>query len=342
MPQPSRTDNPGEGSRPSRAIVVEQWGGPEVLRPGTVTVPEPQAGEILLQTALCGVNFVDTQWRAGRFAAQATLPFVLGIEAAGTVLAAGSGVTRFRPGDRVAALMSSGGYAERVIAPEARAMPLPVGWTFEQGAAFLMAFLTAFHALVTLGRLSASEAVLIHAAAGGVGTAAVQLGKALGATVVGAVSRPEKVGLLTTLGIDHVVVTSGSGFADEVLHITGGRGIDLVVDSIGGTVFAESLRCLAGRGRLVGIGAASGTPGTVTIAQLQLKNLSVSGLASSVLARDPRMTEAALAVLLPLAQAGRLAPVISDRFPLADAARAHALLESRRSTGKILLSIAGT
>jgi len=307
--------------------------------PSTIQVPGPQAGEILLRVAACGVNFVDTQWRAGKFAAQTSLPFVPGVEAAGTVVAVGPGVTRVRVGDRVAALMPRGAYAEYAVAPETRAMPLPPTWTEEQGAAFLMGFLTAYHALVTMGRLAAGERVLVHSAAGGVGTAAVQLARAWHATVLGTVSRPEKAELPRTLGCDHVIVSGGPGFADEVLRLTDGRGVDLALDAIGGEVFTETLRCLAPRGRLVGYGEASGVPGAITIRELQPKNLTVCGMASSALARDPRHTDAALAALLPLAEAGRIRTVVTARFPLEEAATAHALLASRRSVGKIVLLV---
>jgi NADPH2:quinone reductase len=337
MPQPSAADD-GSG-RQCRAIVIEQWGGPEVLRPSTVPIPAPQENELLLRVATCGVNFADTQWRSGKYAARARLPFIPGLEAAGMVERVGPGVTRFRPGDRVAALMGAGAYAEYAVAPESRTMHLPRAWTDEQGAAFLMVFLTAYHALVTIGKVTRGEWVLIHAASGGVGTAAIQLARAYGASVLGVVSRPEKAGLPQALGSAHVVIASGGGFADEVRRFTDGRGVDLVLDSIGGEVFTESLRCLAPQGRLVGFGDASGVPGTISIPDLQAGNLTVSGLASSILARDPRQTETALAALLPLAEAGQIRTNITTTLPLEQAAAAHALIASRRSAGKIVLLV---
>jgi len=318
------------------AIVVDRWGGPEALTWCETPMPRPSADECLVKVEAAGVNFADLQMCAGRYRSVA-LPFIPGLEVAGVVAACGPAVTRFRAGDRIVALMGQGGYAEYATALEARAMFLPARWDAQQGAAFLMVFLTAYHALTTLGRLQAGESVLIHAAAGGVGSAAVQLAKAVGAVVLGTVSRPEKAERLRALSIDRVIDYSTGAFADDVLRATDDRGVDLVLDSVGGSVFRESLRCLAPRGRLVGFGAASGEPGQVLISDLQSKNLTVSGLGSTAMAREPGATKAALAALMPLVESERIAPVIGERFPLPEAAQAHALIASRRSVGKILL-----
>jgi len=232
------------------AIVFAQTGGPEVLALADVPRPEARAGWVLIKNHAIGVNFADTRFRQGTYTVKPKLPDTPGMEVAGVIEAVGDGVTNLRPGMRVAAFTSRA-YAEYCVSPAFMAIPLPDSLSFVDGAAFLIQGLTAYHALHTMDTTGPGKSVLVHAAAGGVGLAAIQLAKAAGARVFGTVSSDAKAGLAKEAGADAVINYVKDKFADEVLRLTGDRGVDLILDAVGKPTFEEGLRCLAAFGHIV-------------------------------------------------------------------------------------------
>ena len=315
-----------------RAILVERHGGPEVMELRDLPEPQPAAGEVRIRVAACGQNYADILWRLGTYPG-AALPAVPGMEVAGTVDAVGPEVEWPRRGDRVAALLfRGGGYAEAAVAPAAHCVALPDGWSLERGAAFLLQHLTAWHALTTMGRAAAGEVCVVHAAAGGVGGAAVELARHLGLRVVATASTPAKRERALALGAE--AAADYEGFVDEVRRL---GGADLVVESVGGHVVKRSLECLKPFGRLVVIGFAGRRPASVSEADLVVGTRTVAGLhLSAVAARSPLFRPAA-EQLMRLVDEGTTSVRVGARFPLAEAVQAHQLMESRASEGKILL-----
>jgi NADPH2:quinone reductase len=321
-----------------RAIVCHAHGIPEVLRYEELPVPEPGPGEVLIRSEAVGVNYVDVMRRSGRHPTAPRPPFTPGIELCGRVVRSGPGVAEFRPGDRVLArCVTHGAYAEYVCAEARFAVPCPEQLPAEEGAALLVNALTAYHALVTRGEVREGESVLVTAAAGGVGTCAVQLARLLGARVVAAAGSAEKLDVARRLGADALVDYSCGGWPEEVLTATVGRGADLILESVGGEVFEGCLRCWAPRGRMVIYGKASGRPGVVTGDELHFGHRSACGLALGTVIEDTDLFRASMRRLLDWQQAGRLRVVVGHRFPLSQAAEAHRLLEGRRSVGKIVI-----
>jgi NADPH2:quinone reductase len=319
-----------------RAIQVERHGGPEVLELREVPEPLPGPGEVRVRVAAAGQNYADILWRLGMYPG-AELPAVPGMEVAGTVDAVGPGVEWPRVGDRVAALLfRGGGYAEAAVAPAAHCVALPDGWSFEQGAAFLLQHLTAWHGLTTMGRAAPGEVCVVHAAAGGVGGAAVELARHLGLAVVATASTAEKRAVGLALGAD--AAADYEGFVEQVRAF---GGADLVLESVGGHVLKRSLECLKPFGRLVAIGFAGRRPASVSEADLVAGTRTVAGFHLSAVAARPGLLRSSAEALVRLVDAGTLSIRVGARFPLAAAAQAHQLMESRASQGKILLLPAG-
>jgi NADPH2:quinone reductase len=259
------------------------------------------------------------------------------MEAAGVVEAVGEGVTNVRPGMRVAAFTSRA-YAEYCASPAFMAIPLPDSVSFVDGAAFLIQVLTAYHALHTMDTTGPGKSVLVHAAAGGVGLAAVQLAKAAGARVFGTVSSDAKAGLVKEAGADAVINYVRDKFADEVLRLTADRGVDLILDAVGKPTFEEGLRCLAPFGNIVLYGRAGGAPDPLNLSVLSPKSQKVSALSLPTLTRGfPDKTRESAERCFALMREGRIKLHIGKTFPLAQAAQAHRYLESRESTGKLIL-----
>jgi len=320
-----------------KAIVFEETGGPEVLRLADVPKPEPRPGMVMIEVHAIGVNFADTRFRQGTYVVQPKLPDTPGMEAAGVVEAIGDGVTGFRPGDRVAAFTVKS-YAEYCQAPASMVLPLPDFVGFAEGAAFPIQVLTAYHMLHTADATAAGRTVLVHSAAGGVGLAAVQLAKAAGARVVGTVSSDGKAALVREHGADAVVNYAGGKFADEVLRLTDGRGVDLILDAVGKPTFEEGLRRLALFGHLILYGRAGGRPDPLDVGLLSARCLKVSGFMVPAVTRNfPDRTRESAERCFALMREGRLRLHIGKTFPLAQAADAHRSLESRESTGKLIL-----
>jgi NADPH2:quinone reductase len=320
-----------------RAIVFAQTGGPEVLTLGDVPKPEVRPGVVLIKTHAIGVNFADVRFRQGAYVVKPKLPDTPGMEAAGVVEALGEGVTGLRPGQRVAAFTVKS-YAEYCQAPASMVIPLPDGVDFVQGAAFPIQVLTAYHMLHTADSTGPGKTVLVHSAAGGVGLAAVQLAKAAGARVFGTVSSDAKIGLAKEHGADAVINYTTQKFADEVLKLTDGRGVDLILDAVGQPTFEEGLRCLANLGHLVLYGRAGGPPDPLNVAALSAKSQKVSGFMVPTVTRNfPEKTRESAAHCFALMREGKLRLHVGRTFGLAEAADAHRFLESRQSTGKLVL-----
>ncbi len=318
-----------------RAVQISSYDGPSAV--AVAEVDEP-AGAVLVDVHVAGVTFPEVLQSRGEYQVKPPLPFVPGSEVAGTVRSApeGSGLVA---GQRVAAFPMLGGFAEVAACEPEAVFPLPDGVSFEAGAALPMNYLTVHFALVQRARLQAGETVLVHGAAGGIGTAAVQLAKALGARVVAVVSTPDKEQAARAAGADEVV--AAEGFKDAVKGLTGGAGVDVVVDPVGGDRFTDSLRSLAREGRLLVIGFTGGEIPTVKVNRLLLNNISVVGVGwgAYFLGVGTGYLQQQWADLLPHLEAGRLDPVLGAEFPLDRAADALRELDERRATGKVLLRV---
>ena len=320
-----------------KAIVFAQTGGPEVLMEAEVPRPDVRPGGVVIRNHAIGVNFADTRFRQGIYTVKPKLPDIPGMEAAGVIEAVGEGVTNVRPGMRVAAFTSRA-YAEYCASPAFMAIPLPDAVSFVDGAALLIQALTAYHALHTMDTTGPGKTVLVHAAAGGVGLAAVQLAKAAGARVFGTVSSDTKVDLVKRAGADAIINYVRDKFADEVLRLTANRGVDLILDAVGKPTFEEGLRCLAPFGNIVVYGRAGGAPDPLNLSVLSPKSLKVSAFSLPTLTRGfPDRTRESAERCFALLREGRLKLHIGKTFPLARAAEAHRYLESRESTGKLIL-----
>ena len=320
-----------------RAARVHTLDGPRAMQVEEVEDATAGEDEVLIRVHRAGVTFPDALQTRGRYQYKPELPFVPGAEVAGTVVTApdGAGV---QPGDRVAAFPMLGGFAELATAPPYLVFPLPDEVSMRAGAALPMNYLTVEFALGRRGRLAAGETVLVHGAAGGIGTAATQLAKALGATVIAVTSTEEKGDVALAAGADHAIRVDG--FKDTVAELTDGRGVDVVVDPVGGDRFTDSLRSLATEGRCLVIGFTAGEIPTVKVNRLLLNNIEVVGVGwgAFVLPR-PEEVRHQWQRLLPHLHAGKLDPPIGDEYPLEEAGEAVASLEERTATGKVLLAV---
>lgn len=317
-----------------RAVQITSLDGPSALEVVTLDEPAADAGSVVIDVHVAGVTFPEVLQSRGLYQIKPPLPFVPGSEVAG-VVRSGPG---FTPGQRVAAFPALGGFAEVVTASPDTVFPLPDAVSFEAGAALPMNYLTVHFGLVRRGQLRRGETVLVHGAAGGVGTAAVQLATALGAEVIAVVSSEDKIATAKAAGAGEVVLADG--FKDAVKGLTGGRGVDLVVDPVGGDRFTDSLRSLAREGRLLVIGFTGGEIPQVKVNRLLLNNISVVGVGwGAFWTTQPGYLQEQWADLLPLIEAGALEPVLGASFPLEQAGRALAELDERRAAGKVLLTV---
>ncbi|TDD89137.1 quinone oxidoreductase family protein [Actinomadura rubrisoli] len=317
-----------------RAILVTENGGPEVLKPAERPGPEPGPGEVLIDVAVSGVNFVDVYYRTGAY--PQPVPYVPGVEAAGTVAALGDGVTDFAVGDRVAWANVQGAHAERAAVPAAKTVPVPDGVGFEEAAAALLQGMTAHYLTGSTYAIQPGDTVLVHAAAGGMGLLLTQIAKTRGARVIGTASTPEKEKLARDAGADTVV--GYDGFADRVRELTGGEGVAAVYDGIGAATFDGSLESLRGRGVLALYGAASGEVPPFDPRRLVNGGslfLTRPSLVHYTATREELLTRAS--EVYGWVASGELRLHIGHRYDLAEASTAYADLEARRSTGKLLL-----
>src|SRR3954447_11255989 len=319
-----------------RAVQITSLDGPSALEVNDVDEPSGD-GMVLIDVHAAGVTFPEVLQSRGEYQLKPELPFIPGSEVAGVVRSAPAGAEG-QAGQRVAAFPGLGGYAEVVAVPRGMVFPLPDAVSFEAAAALPMNYLTVHFGLVRRGRLQAGETVLVHGAAGGVGTAAVQLASALGATVIAVVSTEDKIATAKEAGAHDVVLVDG--FKDAVKDLTGGRGVDLIVDPVGGDRFTDSLRSLAREGRLLVIGFTGGEIPQVKVNRLLLNNISVVGVGwGAFWMPNPGYLQEQWADLLPLLEAGKLEPVLGRSFPLESASDALLELDERRATGKVLLTL---
>ncbi len=319
-----------------RAIQFDRLGGPEVLDLREVPRPNLDPGTVIVRNEVIAVNFGDLFFIRGEYLVKPVFPDVPGMEAAGVVDAVATDVVGLKPGMRVA-YIGMGAFAEYARIRRSRVIPLPDDMGFEQGAAFPIAVLTAWHLLHSCHRTAAGQWVLVHSAAGGVGIAAVQIAKAAGARVIGTVSSSDKVELVRRFGADHVIEYASRDFAEEALRLTDGRGVDLILDAVGKPTVAKGLGCLAPFGHLVVYGSAGGAADPIDPMRLFGKSLKVSGFVVPMVYGMREIHRRGLEAVFRLASEGKLTVPIGGKFPLAEAAAALRFLASRRSTGKLLL-----
>jgi NADPH2:quinone reductase len=319
-----------------RALQVTSLDGPDAV--ALVDLPEPEAGDgVLIEVHAAGVSFPDVLQARGLYQAKAEPPYVPGVEASGVVRAAPAG-SRFAPGDRVAAMTQGGGWAQVAVAPPELTFPLPGPLDFAEGAGLVLNYHTAYFSLVTRGRLRDGEHVLVHGAAGGVGTATLQVARGLGARTIAVVSSDEKERLAREAGA-HDVVRSDGSWRDQVRELTGG-GTDLVIDPVGGDRFTDSLRSLRDGGRVVVVGFTAGSIPEVRVNRLLLRNTEVIGAGwGAWIDRHPDQAKEIAGHVHRLAEEGVVRPLVGARFPLERGADAMRLVEGRGATGKVVLDV---
>jgi NADPH2:quinone reductase len=324
-----------------KAIQVKVPGGPESLQLVDVPVPKPGPGQALIRLAASGVNFIDIYFRTGLY--KADLPIAIGSEGAGTVEAVGEGVTEVAPGDRVAYAMARGSYAEYAVVPAAQLVKIPGHVDFQMAAAAMLQGMTAHYLTHSTFPLKANDTCLVHAAAGGAGGLIVQMAKNIGARVFGTVSTAEKAKIARESGADETILYTQQEFDVEARRLTGGRGVDVVYDSVGKTTFEKSLNALRPRGTLALFGQSSGSVPPMDPGILNTKGslfLTRPSLGHYLLTREELLWRAG--ELLGAIDAGKLRVRIDRTYPLADAAAAHRDLESRKTAGKLVLVIGQT
>lgn len=320
------------------AMEVGSLGGPEALERVERPDPTPGPSEVLIEVAAIGCNFADTLITRGRYQVKPELPFAPGAEAAGTIVSVGDAALGFTAGQRVLALLDHGAYASHVVAPASRVFAIPPTVGVEEAAALGVVYQTSYFALVHRARLRQGETLLVHAAAGGVGLAAVQLGAALGATVIATAGSEAKLELAREHGAHHALNYREGSWVDAVRELTDGRGADVIYDSVGGDTFDLSTKCIAWAGRLLIIGFASGRIPELRMNRVMLKNISIVGLHwSPYLEHGPELVREAMAALFELRAEGRIEPLVSDTRPLTSAAAALEDIAARRTVGKVIL-----
>src|SRR5947208_4375188 len=320
-----------------KAVVCRELGPPESLRLETFDAAPLASGQVRVAIHAAGINFPDILMAAGEYQLKPELPFIPGMEAAGEVIEIDGTVQGIATGDRVIVKLRHGGYADEAVVTPSQLTPLPSTFDYAQGATFLAAHGTAYHALVDRGQIKAGELLLVHGAGGGVGLAAVELGKLLGATVIAAASSEEKLAVARAKGADHLVLYGREPFRDAVKRITDGRGADVVFDPVGGEVFENSLRCIAWGARILVIGFTGGI-GLARTNLVLIKGASVLGVrAGEAVRKNPALGEVRLRALTEWAEAGKIRPNVSHRMPLENYAQAMRLLIDRKAIGRVAL-----
>lgn len=326
-----------------KAWVVRELGGPESMRFEVVETGALADGMVRIAVRAAAINFPDALMIAGTYQVKPALPFVPGVEVSGEVVAAPA-PSGFKPGDRVMALLDSGGltrggYAEIADAAPRSVSRMPANMSFEEAAGFTLTYQTGWFGLHRRANLLPSETLLVHAGAGGVGSAAIQLGKVAGATVIATAGSDEKVEVCRRLGADQAINYKTQDFAEEVKKLTGGRGADVIFDPVGGDVYDRSTKCIAFEGRIVIVGFTSGRIAQAATNHVLVKNYSVVGLHWGLYnTRAPELMPAASLALRDLYEAGKIKPLISARLPLAEAPKALAAVAGGKSTGKVILT----
>ncbi|GMA48820.1 quinone oxidoreductase [Alicyclobacillus contaminans] len=323
-----------------KAVVLTEFGSPDVLKCVNVDMPSIAGNEVLIRVVATSVNFADIKSRYGK-KDSGKLPFIPGLDAAGVIEAVGSDVQKFKVGQRVIAFPKTGSYAEYIVADEVLTFAIPDNVDFDTAAACPIVSFTAYKLLADVARVEPGETVLIHAAAGGVGTTAIQLAKLLGAgCVIGTVGSEAKVAIAVEAGADHAICYENGDFAERVNALTNGRGADVILDSISGRVSEQSLECFAMYGRLVHFGNSSGEIGDFQTNHLHSSCRSVLGFSWGTTRRErPHLLHTTAEHILRYLASGRLKMKIGKQFALEQAAEAHRWVESRQSVGKVLLTV---
>lgn len=325
-----------------KAIVVDRWTSPAALALSEVADPSPEPGMLTVEVRAAGCNFADVLLVQGTYQMKPPFPFIPGSELAGVVKAVGEGVAGFVPGDRVMSSVLLGAFAEQVNVPAAVAMKLPEGMSFDEGGAFPIVYSTSHAALVHRAHLREGETVLVTAAAGGVGLSSVQIAKALGARVIALAGGEQKLAVVREAGADVAIDYREGDWIDRVKAETSGRGVDVVIENVGGDVFHGCMKCLAWEGRLVVIGFAGGHIPELKVNRVLLKQVSVVGLYwGMMLMNTPALVMESQRELAKLYEAGKIKPVVWKRFPLSDTGAALEALASRKSWGKIVVAPSG-
>ncbi|MDD2846322.1 MAG: NADPH:quinone oxidoreductase family protein [Rhodoferax sp.] len=303
-----------------------------------IPTPAPQAGQVLIEIKAASLNFPDLLIVQNKYQIKPSLPFVPGSEYAGIVQAVGEGVKHLQPGQHVACLSGTGGFGTHTLAPAALCMPLPTEFSYVDAAAFIMTYATSHHALADRAQLKAGETVLVLGAAGGVGTAAIQIAKAMGARVIAAASTDEKCALCTSMGVDATINYSREDLREALKRLTGGTGPDVIYDPIGGNLAETAFRAIAWRGRYLVVGFASGTIPTFPLNLALLKGASIVGVFWGEFAkREPQANAAMMQALGQWYAQGNIKPIIDRTMPMAELPAAYAHMESRKVMGKLVM-----
>jgi len=324
-----------------RYVAAREPGPPEVLALAETAVPAPKAGEVLIEVAYAGVNRPDCIQRAGHYPPPPDASPILGLEVAGKVIGLGEGVATLRVGDNVCALTPGGGYAEYCTAPASWCLPWPRGLSAAEAASLPENYFTVWNNVFDRVHLRAGESILIHGGTSGIGLTAIQLAKSFGATTFTTVGSADKAAFCRDIGADHVINYREQDFAAEIATLTSKRGVNVVLDMVGGDYIERNLKCLALEGRMVIIAFLQGSKVTVDWRHIMMKRLTVTGstLRASPAARKTEIAASLREKVWPLFESGKLKPVIYRVFPVAEAAEAHGLMESSAHIGKIMLEV---
>lgn len=324
-----------------KVIEIERPGGPEVLKIGERPRPSPEKNEVLIEVHAAGVNPADCFQRRGNYPPPPGASDLLGLEISGIVVARGPEAVRWKEGDAVCALLSGGGYAEYAAAPEGQCLPIPAGFDFVQAAALPETFFTVWTNLFESGHLKPGETVLIHGGSGGIGTTAIQMAQTFGARVFTTVGKKEAVPLCRKLGAERVILYKEEDFVSVVKSLTGGSGVDLILDHIGGPYFPRNLDALAMKGQLVQISTVQGAKVELDLRKVMVKRLVVTGstLRSRSVEEKSAIARALEKDIWPLLDQGKIKPVIDRTFPLGKVREAHERMEAGRHLGKIVLTV---
>ncbi|CAM6127838.1 unnamed protein product [Calypogeia fissa] len=322
-----------------KAIVITEPGGPEVLQLREVENPKPEAGEVLIKVKAAGINRADTVQRMGGHPAPpGTSPYP-GLECSGVITAVGNGVTKWKVGDEVCALLAGGGYAEQLCVPEGQLLPIPKGVSLNDAASLPEVTCTVWSTVFMMSKLSSGETFLVHGGSSGIGTFAIQIAKAKGCKVFTTVGNTEKAEFVKKLGADLVINYREEDFVAKVKEATGGKGVDVILDNMGASYIQRNLTALGMDGRLFIIGFMGGVAGQVNLGPFLAKRLTVqgAGLRNRTKENKAEIVAEVLKNVWPAVESGEVKPIISTSFPLAEAAQSHVLLESSIHIGKILL-----
>jgi NADPH2:quinone reductase len=326
-----------------KAWRVNEWCEPDQISFEEIPLPEPGAGEIRIKNSAAALNFYDILLIQGKYQVKPPRPFTPGSEIAGTVDAVGEGVTGFNIGDRVQAIASSGGFAEYSLAPAAKSFRIPDAMSFEEAAAMIVIYQTSYLALTGRTTVKPGEWLLVHAAAGGVGLSAMQIGKALGARIIATAGSEEKLQFCLSQGAEYVFNYKDGSWVDQVKQVTaqsGRSGVDIIYDPVGGEVFELSTKCIAPEGRLLVIGFAGGAIPSIAANRILLKNMSVIGAYwGGYLEHHPEYMAETQAALFKMYEAGQIKPIVSETFKLADAVAALNALSTRKTVAKVVLTM---